>query len=78
MTKEREDDVERRLRALPAAPLPAALAARVHARARAAFEGEARRPNRRFTGLATATAVVSAVAIYVAWAVQFLSALAGT
>ena len=78
MTKEREDDVDRRLRALPDAPLPAALAARVHARARAAFDGEAPGPRRRFGGIATATAVVSAVAIYLAWAVQFLSALART
>jgi hypothetical protein len=74
MTKEREDDVDRRLRALPDVPLPAALAARVHARARAAFDGAAPRPRRG--GIATAAAVVSAVAIYLAWAVQFLSALA--
>jgi hypothetical protein len=76
MTKEREDDVDRRLRALPDAALPAALAARVHARARAAFDGEAPGPGRPFAGIATATAVVSAIAIYLAWAVQFLSALA--
>jgi hypothetical protein len=70
-----DDDIDSRVRALPEAPLPTALAARVHARARAAFEG---RGGGRVTGVATAAAVVSAVAVYLAWAVQFLRALART
>ena len=77
MTMEREDEIDRRLRALPDAPLSAALAARVQARARAAFELEDH-PRGRLARIGTATAVVSAVAIYLAWAVQFLSALART
>jgi hypothetical protein len=67
------EDVDRWVRALPAAPLPEALAARVHERARAAFEGGGAG---RAARVATAAAVVSAVAVYLSWAVQFLSALA--
>jgi hypothetical protein len=70
-----EDDIDSRVRALPEPPLPAALAAGVHARARAAFE---ERGGGRVAGIATAAAVVSAVAVYLAWVVRFLSALAGT
>jgi hypothetical protein len=77
MTQEREDDVDRRLLALPDVPLPPALAVRVQARARAAFEREGRGTG-RFARIGTTTAVVSAVVIYLAWAIQFLSAIAGT
>jgi hypothetical protein len=70
-----DEDLERRLRELlPAPPLPAALAARVHARARAELEGACRAP--RAAGVVTAAAVTSAVFVYLAWAVEFLSALA--
>jgi hypothetical protein len=68
-----EDEIDRRLRGLPEIPLPPALGARVHARARAELEG-ARAV--RFASLATATAVISAIAVYLTWAVRFLSALA--
>ena len=66
--------IDEGLRAWPDAPLPPALAARALERARATFEGEGRAG--RAARLATATAVVSAIAIYLAWAVEFLSALA--
>jgi hypothetical protein len=72
-----EDDaaLDRRLRELlPAPPLPHALAARVHARARAELAGPRRAP--RAAGVFAAAAVASAVVVYLAWAVEFLSALA--
>jgi hypothetical protein len=68
------EDIDERIRALPSPPLSPALAARVHARARAAFEESA--APRRAAGLATAAAVVSACAVYLAWAARFLTALA--
>jgi len=67
-------DLDRRLRALPDVPLPPALAAHVHARAHAEL---AARGAGRLAAFATATAVVSAIAVYLTWAVRFLSALAG-
>ena len=69
-----EDDLDRRIRAWSDAPLPPALATRTLARARATFSGGGRAG--RVARLATATAVVSAIAIYLAWAVQLLNALA--
>jgi hypothetical protein len=69
-----DDEIDQRVRALPAVPLPPALTARVLARARAELEP---RSAGRVASLATATAVVSAIAVYLAWAVRFLSALAG-
>jgi hypothetical protein len=70
------DAMDAHLRAWPGPPLPEALAARTLARARAAFDaaGLARPP--RWPQVATAAAVVSATAIYLAWAVAFLSDLA--
>jgi hypothetical protein len=69
-----EEELDESLHAiLPAPALPPALAARVHDHARAVFE-RAGAP-RRVAVVATATAVVSAVALYLAWAVQFLNAL---
>jgi hypothetical protein len=71
--KELDDGLDERLRAWAEVPLPAALSARTLTQARAAFEsGRAG----RWGALATAAAVVSAVATYLAWAVQLLSALA--
>lgn len=69
-----DEELDFRIRALPEAPLPVAFAARVQGRAAAVFAGEARAG--RVAGLATAAAVVSAVAVYLTWAVRFLSALA--
>ncbi|HVU49711.1 MAG TPA: hypothetical protein VHL80_03435 [Polyangia bacterium] len=68
-----DDEIERRVRALPEVPLPPALAARVHRRARAELEAGGAG---RLAALATAAAVVSAIAVYLAWAVRFLRALA--
>jgi hypothetical protein len=68
-----DERLDERLRAWADAPLPGALSARTRAQARAAFEGGR---GGRWGTLATAAAVVSAVATYFAWAVQFLSALA--
>ena len=70
-----DEELDARIRALPEAPLPAVFAARVHGLAGAAFAGEARAG--RVAGIVTATAVVSAVAVYLTWAVQFLKALSG-
>jgi hypothetical protein len=70
-----DEELDASIRALPEAPLPAALAAHVHSQAGAVFAGEAR--VRRVAGIVTATAAVSAVALYLTWAVQFLNALAG-
>jgi len=69
-----DEELDARIRALPEAPLTAALAARVQSQAGAVFAGEAR--VRWVAGIVTATAVVSAVALYLTWAVQFLNALA--
>jgi hypothetical protein len=70
-----DDEIDQSLRGLPDVSPPPELAARVHARARAAFEaGGAGRVAR----LATAAAVVAAVAVYLTWAVRFLGALAST
>jgi hypothetical protein len=69
-----DGELDQRIRASPSPPLPAALAARVHAQARAALE-EGGAPNRA-AGLVAGLAVVSSCAIYLAWAVRFLSALA--
>jgi TctA family transporter len=77
MTQGREGDVDQRLLTLPDVPLPPMLAVRVQARARATFEGEGRGAG-RLARIGTTTAVVSAVAIYLAWAIQFLSALGRT
>jgi hypothetical protein len=68
-----DDDIDSRVRELPDVPLPAAFAARVHARARAELHA---RGAGRLVRVATTTAVVSAVAVYLTWAVRFLSALA--
>jgi hypothetical protein len=69
-----DEDFARDLGArLPEVALPPELAARVHRRARAAFAGG--EGARRAARIATATAVVSAVAVYLAWAVDFLMAL---
>jgi hypothetical protein len=70
-----DEELDAKIRALPEAPLPAAFAARVHGRATAVFADPARAG--RVAGIVTATAVASAVALYLTWAVQFLSALAG-
>ncbi|HXU65070.1 MAG TPA: hypothetical protein VN962_25400 [Polyangia bacterium] len=59
---------------LPDVPLPAALAERVHARARAVFE-TASAPNRT-AAVATYVAVTAAVVGYLGWAVAFVRALA--
>jgi hypothetical protein len=67
-------EVDERIRALPAPSPPAALAARVHARALAALEEGGARG--RAARVVTGFAVVSACAIYLAWALRFLSALA--
>jgi hypothetical protein len=72
---ERAAALDERLRALPAPPLPPALSSRVGALARAAL-AEGRGPAGRAAGLATAAAVVSAIGLYLSWAVRFLSALA--
>jgi hypothetical protein len=69
-----DEELDLRIRALPHAPLSAALAARVHARAWDAFEGGS--GVGRLARIATAAAVTSAVTIYLAWAVEFLNALA--
>jgi hypothetical protein len=61
---------------LPSPPLPASVAERVHTRARAAFVDGHAGAARRVAAFAAAAAVVSACAVYVAWAVRFLSALA--
>jgi hypothetical protein len=68
-----EHELDERIRALPAPPLPPALAARVHARGLAALEEGGGRS--RAVGVAARFAVVSACALYLAWAVRFLSAL---
>ncbi len=60
--------------ALPEVPLPAALAERVHARARAAFEHG--RAGGRAADVATFVAVTAAIAVYLGWAVEFLRAFA--
>ncbi|HEY2729031.1 MAG TPA: hypothetical protein VGK52_03765 [Polyangia bacterium] len=62
--------------ALPEVPLPAALAERVHARARAAFERG--RGEGRAADVAMFVAVTAAIAIYLGWAVEFLRAFAPT
>jgi hypothetical protein len=69
-----DDELLRRVHALPDPALPAALAARTHDVARRAFE----RANKGggLAAAATATAVVTAIAIYLTWAIQFLGALA--
>jgi hypothetical protein len=69
-----EDELDRRLRAWSDAPLPPTLAKLTLARARATLKEEGRAG--RVARLATGTAVVSAIAIYLGWAVQFLNALA--
>jgi hypothetical protein len=71
MTRERMFEID--ASALPEAPLPAALAERVHARARAAFEGG--RGGGRAAGAATFVAVTAAIAVYLGWAVELLRAL---
>jgi hypothetical protein len=71
-----DEELDARIRALPEAPLPAALEARVHGRAAAVFAGDGRAS--RVARVLTATAVVSAVAVYLTWAVQFLNALASS
>ena len=68
----RDEELDAQLRALPEAHLSAALAARVHGAARAMFE----RGDGRAAGIATAAAVVSAVAIYHRVGRRALSALA--
>jgi hypothetical protein len=72
---ERGAAVDQRIRALPEPALPPALAARVGVLARAAL-AEGRAPAGRAAGLATTAAVVSAVGLYLSWAVRFLSTLA--
>jgi hypothetical protein len=66
----------RRIEALPTPALPPALSARVRAQAGAAF-ARAERPPARFVGAAKAVAVVSAIAVYLTWFVEFMGALAG-
>ena len=68
-------EIDRRIGALPFTPLPPFLAARARERAAAAFvRGE--RPPSRLAGVGTALAVVSAIAVYLTWAIDFLGALA--
>jgi hypothetical protein len=70
-----DEELDRRIGALPLAPLPPFLAARVRERAAAAFvRGE--RPPSRLASVGTAVAVVSAIAVYLTWAIDFLGALA--
>jgi len=70
-----DEELTRTLHEAWPAPLPPALARRVHAGARTAFERAGGRAA-RVAGVAATTGVVTAVAIYLAWAVQFLCALA--
>jgi hypothetical protein len=72
----KDEQLDGHLRAWAEVPLPAALSARTLAHARAAFESAGQARARRVGALATTAAVVSAVAIYLTWAVEFLSALA--
>jgi hypothetical protein len=67
------DELLGRIGALPAPELPPMLGARVRARAGAAF-ARAERPPSRLGDAATAVAVVSAIAVYLTWAVEFLLA----
>jgi hypothetical protein len=81
-----DDDLTKMLEKLPAPPMAAGFAARAQRRAREAFEaagaqaagqggaGRARPP--RVARRLTATALASAVAVYLAWAVAFVNALA--
>jgi hypothetical protein len=83
MTIPDNDDLPSRLRALPFEPPSAALSARVLARAHAALTEapqatRAGRVRARATAIATFAAVVSAVAVYLTWAVDFLARLGGS
>lgn len=68
------DEELRRAFEAAAPALPPRLAAGVHARARAAFEG---RGPTRLVAVATAVGVLSAIGVYLTWAVSVLGALAG-
>jgi hypothetical protein len=70
-----EDNLVHRIAALSGPPLPPDLAARVHARALAAFATPERPPG-LLAGAVTAVAVLAATAVYLTWAIDFLSALA--
>jgi hypothetical protein len=72
MSREQTPEID--LSALPEPRLPAALAERVHARARAVFESD--RGSGRAADVATFVAVATAIAVYLGWAVGFLCALA--
>jgi hypothetical protein len=68
--------LDERLRAWADVPLPAALSARTRAHARTTFESAGRARVRRVRAVVTTAAVVSAVTVYLTWAVEFLNALA--
>lgn len=76
MNESDDELLRRRISGLSAPALPPALSARVRAQARDAFT-EAGRPRPRFGGLVTGAAVGSAIFVYLTWAVEFLTALAG-
>jgi hypothetical protein len=69
-------DLSTGLRGLPTQALTPEASDRVYRQASAVFTGQALARAAPFAGPATATAVVSAVAIYLTWAVDFLNALA--
>jgi hypothetical protein len=74
------DELFAAVRALPSAPPSAALSARVLGRAHAALAAEGGLEPRRRPAAAWAltSAVVAAVAVYLVWAVDFLSRLVRT
>jgi hypothetical protein len=71
-----DDDLFARVRTLPTQVLTPEFSARVSAQASALFAQGARAGAGAFAGRATAAALVSAVAIYLTWAVDFLNVLA--
>jgi hypothetical protein len=73
-----EDELDRSLRALAPVDLPPALAQRVLVEARAVFYGarDASAWAGRVRAVAMATAVISAITLYLTWCVEFVNALA--